>query len=74
MLRNLGHAAALMRRVISYGGTATTRSMVLRKHRAVFERLEPRLQLDAGPLVISELMAVNTETWADENGQFSDWI
>ncbi len=42
------------------------------------ERLEPRLVLDAygpgsGP-VISEFMAVNDATLADEDGDFSDWI
>jgi hypothetical protein len=30
--------------------------------------------LDAGPLWISEFMASNTRTLADQDGQFSDWI
>jgi hypothetical protein len=38
-----------------------------------FETLEPRLVLDAGP-VINELMAVNHGPFADEDGDFSDWI
>ena len=38
-----------------------------------FETLEPRLVLDAGPL-ITEFMAVNDATFADEDGDFSDWI
>ena len=38
-----------------------------------FEMLEPRLVLDAGPLVISEFMAVNNLTLADVDGDFSDW-
>ena len=38
-----------------------------------FEVLEPRLLL-AGDVYISELMAVNGSTVADENGDFSDWI
>ncbi|HUU23169.1 MAG TPA: lamin tail domain-containing protein [Phycisphaerae bacterium] len=37
------------------------------------EQLEPRLLL-AGDLCISEFMADNDSTLADEDGQFSDWI
>ncbi len=37
------------------------------------EPLEPRLLLDAGP-TISELLAVNHGTLADEDGDFSDYI
>ncbi|MBN2473465.1 MAG: lamin tail domain-containing protein [Pirellulales bacterium] len=41
---------------------------------APFESLEPRLVLDAGPLVISELLAVNDSVYPDGDGDFSDWI
>ncbi|NQU21390.1 MAG: lamin tail domain-containing protein, partial [Candidatus Nealsonbacteria bacterium] len=41
--------------------------------RCAIETLESRQMLDAG-LVISEFMAVNNATLADENGDFSDWI
>ena len=41
--------------------------------RPAVDRLEPRMLL-AGDVVISELMAVNTRTLADENGEFSDWL
>lgn len=41
--------------------------------RPAVDRLEPRVFL-AGDVVISELMAVNTRTLADENGEFSDWL
>ena len=41
--------------------------------RAVADALEPRTLL-AGDVIISELMAVNTKTLADENGDYSDWI
>ncbi|NQU19695.1 MAG: CotH kinase family protein, partial [Candidatus Nealsonbacteria bacterium] len=43
------------------------------RRRCAIETLEPRQMLDAG-LVISEFMAVNNATLADENGEFSDWI
>jgi len=38
------------------------------------EPLEPRLVLDAGPLLISEFMANNGATRADADGDFSDWV
>ena len=38
-----------------------------------FESLEPRLVLDTG-LVISEIMAINDTTIADEDGEYSDWL
>ncbi len=38
-----------------------------------FERLEPRIVLDGGPM-ISEFMAANASVLADEDGDFSDWI
>ena len=41
--------------------------------RPAVDRLEPRTLL-AGDVIISELMAVNTRTLADENGEFSDWL
>jgi len=58
----------------SFRETTTSRAKAAHNHRLVFEPLEPRLVLEAGPLVISELMAVNNSTLADEDGQFPDWI
>ncbi|MBN2473680.1 MAG: lamin tail domain-containing protein [Pirellulales bacterium] len=46
--------------------------------RLALERLEPRLVLDAGPLVISELLAVNNGDYpgalSDADGDLSDWL
>ncbi|MBN2473347.1 MAG: lamin tail domain-containing protein [Pirellulales bacterium] len=42
--------------------------------RLKFEPLEPRLVLDAGPVQISEFLANNDSTLADEDGVFSDWL
>jgi len=39
-----------------------------------FERLEPRVVLAAGPLVISEFLAINDSGLADGHGNRSDWI
>jgi len=39
----------------------------------IFEQLEPRLLLDAEPL-ITEFMAINSGTLADEDGDSSDWL
>jgi len=39
-----------------------------------FEPLEPRTLLEAGPLLISEFMALNGETLPDGNGDYPDWI
>jgi len=36
--------------------------------------LEPRVVLQAGPLVINEIMADNDSTKADVDGDFEDWI
>ncbi len=38
-----------------------------------FEPLEPRLLL-SGDLYITEFMAINNDTLADEDGEYSDWI
>ena len=53
---------------------ATRRGRTLRNSQRVFERLEPRRLLDAGPLVISELSAINNSGLTDGDGEFSDWI
>ncbi|MBN2474267.1 MAG: CotH kinase family protein [Pirellulales bacterium] len=45
-----------------------------RERRLLLERLEPKCVLDAGPLLISEFMAVNNGTLADEDGDYEDWI
>ena len=45
-----------------------------KRRRAKFvERLEPKQMLDAS-LIISEFMASNDTTLADEDGEYSDWI
>ncbi len=46
----------------------------LRQNPLRLERLEPRLMLDAGPLLISELMAVNNQTLPDGDGAYPDWV
>ncbi|MBN2474599.1 MAG: lamin tail domain-containing protein [Pirellulales bacterium] len=46
----------------------------LRPSRLTLQLLEPRLVLDAGPLVISEFMAINDDTLADAEGDYEDWI
>jgi len=51
------------------GGTTAARAA-----RLSFEPLEPRLQLDAGSLVISEFMAANDATLPDGRGEYEDWI
>ena len=53
---------------------ASAGSRPARANRLVLEPLEPRLVLDAGPLYITELMAVNDSTLADEDGRYSDWL
>src|SRR5688500_17703777 len=45
----------------------------VRQARAVVDALERRVLL-AGDVIISELMAVNTRTLADVDGNFTDWI
>ena len=45
-----------------------------RSNRLTLEWLEPRLLLDAGPLVITEFMASNVSTLLDGDGKSSDWI
>ncbi len=44
------------------------------QHRLALEPLEPRRVLGAGPLLISELLAVNDHVLADQDGDSSDWI
>ncbi|MBN2474242.1 MAG: lamin tail domain-containing protein [Pirellulales bacterium] len=58
-------------------------SRIASDHRLAYEPLEPRLVLDAGPLIISEFLAVNDFGY-DDNGDYlgladgdnnsSDWI
>ena len=43
-------------------------------HRLAFEPLEPRLVLEAGPVVISEFMAKNDSILATAAGDHADWI
>ena len=73
MLRNfradvMGSAVSLFRH------QPAARSKRAQEGRLLLERLEPRVMLDAGPLVISELMALNETTLQDEDGAYSDWI
>lgn len=51
-----------------------TQSPTCRRLHAGLEPLELRMVLNAGPLVISELMASNNKTLADETGEFVDWL
>ncbi|MBN2474600.1 MAG: lamin tail domain-containing protein [Pirellulales bacterium] len=53
---------------------AGRRRLAAGSRRLACEPLEPRLVLDAGPLLISEFMAVNDTVLADADGQYSDWI
>jgi len=52
---------------------ATATSRLARDDRLRVEQLEPRLLLDAGPIV-SEFMASNDQTLRDGDGNSSDWI
>ncbi|NQU20500.1 MAG: lamin tail domain-containing protein, partial [Candidatus Nealsonbacteria bacterium] len=62
------HARGLWRQ----RSTASRRSAA-RSNRLMFEPLEPRVVLNGGP-VISEFMALNEGSLADEDGDYSDWI
>ncbi|HYW77946.1 MAG TPA: lamin tail domain-containing protein, partial [Thermoguttaceae bacterium] len=46
----------------------------IRTARLIFESLESRVVLNAGPLLISEFMASNDSRLSDEDGAFPDWI
>ncbi|MBN2021319.1 MAG: lamin tail domain-containing protein [Pirellulales bacterium] len=46
----------------------------LGRRRLIHEPLETRWLLDAGPLWITELMAVNDSTLRDDDGEYRDWI
>ncbi|MBN2474798.1 MAG: lamin tail domain-containing protein [Pirellulales bacterium] len=54
--------------------SAGGRLQTVRSRRPSFETLEPRRVLDAGPLVISEFLAINDSGLADTDGDHSDWI
>ena len=60
---------ALFRRKAKAAGLSATRG-----NRLAFERLEPRLVLDGGPLVISEFLAINDTGLQDAEGKRPDWI
>jgi len=55
-------------------GRTTPGSKPPRRNRLLIEPLERRLLLAGNSLVISELMANNNLTLADEDGDFSDWL
>ncbi|NQT51813.1 CotH kinase family protein, partial [bacterium] len=59
----MGWLSALLQRLTNDGPN---------RGRLQLEALEPRLLLDANP-IIAELMAINNSTLADEDGEFSDW-
>lgn len=50
------------------------RPCLLRGTRRWVEALEPRVLLAGDSLVISELMALNTATLPDQDGDYSDWL
>ena len=52
----------------------SARALARRNRSVRFESLETRTLLAGEPLVISELMAINDSTHADEDGEFSDWF
>ncbi len=53
-------------------GQKPTRKTSTGKQR-FFEQLEPRVMLDAAP-VITEFMASNNSTVQDADGHYSDWV
>src|SRR5688572_24697463 len=59
------------RRLATFSRLAASQSR--RPPRAGADALEPR-RLMAGDVIISEFMAINGTTIADEDGEFSDWI
>ncbi|MBN2476259.1 MAG: lamin tail domain-containing protein [Pirellulales bacterium] len=74
MLRNLVRKTASVVRPRRETKSATSRSWEGGTGGSRFEPLEPRLVLAAGPLVISELMAVNQGVYTDGDGNSPDWI
>ena len=50
------------------------RAALTAKRRLLAETLEDRMLLAGDTLVITELMAINGSTLADEDGEFEDWI
>jgi len=74
MLGKVNRLATKARSTKSRPRRSASRSRRGREFFLAFEPLEPRVVLDAGPLVISEIMAANSSTLVDENGDTSDWI
>jgi hypothetical protein len=73
MLGGVARAMAIPRVSRTRPKRAAGRQGLLRARPLLLESLEPRTLLD-GSLVISELMALNDRTLADEDGEYSDWI
>src|SRR4030042_2224636 len=74
VLRKLKKAVTPPHQTPSRRKAALASSKLARPGGLRFDPLEPRLVLDGNALVISEFMALNDSTLADENGAFSDWI
>jgi hypothetical protein len=66
-------SSAVLPAASSVPSTSNRARRATRLRRAAIDRLEPRMML-AGDVVISEIMAQNTHSLPDENGDFSDWI
>ncbi len=74
MFRNLRRRAASVLRTPLPGKRTDPRSRGRTADPLRFERLEPRLVLDGGPLLISEFLADNENGQLDVDDEPSDWI
>ncbi|HYW80948.1 MAG TPA: lamin tail domain-containing protein, partial [Thermoguttaceae bacterium] len=74
MLRHLRSRFGAIHRTLFSDTRSTARSRRVTGHALRFEPLEARLQLNAGPLVISEFMAVNHNGLRDGDNDTEDWI
>ena len=78
MLQNLKKSLATTTRALFPSPRARSRPHRAKHGRLLFERLESRQMLNAGPLQISEFMAVNDTAWRDGTDvpgpQYEDWI
>ncbi len=74
MLQNLKKALATTTRSMLAGSKNRTRAKRRNNGRLTLEPLESRQMLNAGPLEISEFMAVNNSALRDGDGEYVDWI
>ncbi len=74
MLRNLRRRGIEKLRGGLPSGKAASKMRPKQSGRLTFEPLEPRVVLNAGPLYISEILAVGDGGLVDENGDYPDWI